>query len=68
MNIWREIETDQAGFVANDTLSGTEWLLNSWLNMNDNDRNLMSENAKICFNKRYTIAAMSNSLLGILIK
>lgn len=66
VNIWREIEADHAGIVVDDDLKGTELLLNSWLNKNENQRKLMSENAMICFKKRYTIEAMSNSLLRII--
>jgi glycosyltransferase involved in cell wall biosynthesis len=31
VNIWREIEADGAGFVADDTQAGTDDLLNRWL-------------------------------------
>lgn len=66
VNIWREIEVDNAGIVANDDIEGTELLLTSWLNMNAEQRQIMSENARSCFNKRYTIDAMAQSFLDII--
>ena len=32
VNIWREIKEDQAGFVAQDDVTGTRQLLQQWLN------------------------------------
>ncbi|EOM1465679.1 TPA: glycosyltransferase, partial [Klebsiella pneumoniae] len=66
VNIWREIEADNAGIVANDDLNGTESLFSTWIDMNDEDRQTMSTNAVKCFNKRFTVDAMATSLLSII--
>lgn len=66
VNIWREIEADKAGIVANDDLAGTEYLLTSWMSMNDDERRAMSENAISCFTDRFTVDAMAKSLVNIL--
>ena len=66
VNIWREIEADKAGIVANDDLAGTEYLLTSWMSMNDDERRAMSENAISCFTNRFTVDAMANSFVKII--
>lgn len=49
VNIWREILDAKAGFVASDTLEGTEELINSWLELNEGERLKMKDNAGRCF-------------------
>lgn len=66
INIWREIEADNAGIVANDDLIGTELLLTNWLAMSNEEQRTMSENAIQSFNSRFTVDAMANSLLKII--
>lgn len=66
VNIWREIEVDNAGIVANDDLAGAESLLHNWLMMDETMRTVMSSNAVDCFNKRFTVDAMATSLLNII--
>ncbi len=66
VNIWREIEADKAGIVANDDLAGTESLLTKWIAMSNEERRVMSENAISCFTNRFTVDAMANSLVKII--
>lgn len=66
VNIWREIEADKAGIIANDDIAGTESLLNSWIAMSDEERQAMSENAMSCFTNRFTVDAMAKSLVKII--
>lgn len=66
VNIWREIEADKAGIVANDDLAGTESLLTKWIAMSDEERRAMSENAVNCFTSRFTVDAMASSLAKII--
>lgn len=66
VNIWREIEADKAGIIANDDLAGTEYLLTSWMSMNDDERRAMSEKAISCFTNRFTVDAMAKSLMKII--
>ena len=66
INICREIELDEAGFVDEDTEQGTLNNLNSWLALNVNDYCDMSNNARQCFSKRFEIGANATTLAGIL--
>jgi len=63
VNIWREIEIDGAGIVNTDTVDGTEKTLRKWLSFSAEDRQKMSAQAKLSFDKRFTVEAMASSLL-----
>jgi glycosyltransferase involved in cell wall biosynthesis len=64
VNIWREIEADGAGFVAPDTVSGAESLLQRWLALDEAGRQAMSRQALRTFEARFTVDAMATSLLN----
>ncbi len=66
VNIWREIEADGAGFVAPDTLQGTELNLHRWLQLPEPGRLLMRERARGLFERRFTADAMARSLIGVI--
>jgi glycosyltransferase involved in cell wall biosynthesis len=55
VNIWREILSSEAGFVANDTLEGTEEMLKKWLDLTEADRSQMKENAGQCFQRYFDV-------------
>lgn len=55
VNIWREILLGGAGFVADDTLEGTEELLLGWLDLSDDSRNQMKLNAGQCFEQYFDV-------------
>lgn len=63
VNIWREIEADGAGIVNSDTLEGTQNTLQKWLDLNEADRKKMANQAKLTFEKCFTVEAMTDSLL-----
>jgi glycosyltransferase involved in cell wall biosynthesis len=63
VNIWREIEADGAGIVNPDTLDGTEKTLRKWLATDAINRKKMAQQAKVTFEQRFTVEAMSKSLL-----
>jgi glycosyltransferase involved in cell wall biosynthesis len=65
VNIWREIESDQAGLVEEDTQSGTDNLLRRWLAAAPESRARMRDNAKRSFTRRFTVDAMATSLLDV---
>ncbi|MGB2833341.1 MAG: glycosyltransferase [Methylotenera sp.] len=65
VNIWREIEADGAGIVNADTLQGTERTLRQWLATDADSRSKMAQQAKVTFEKRFTVDAMAQSLLHI---
>jgi glycosyltransferase involved in cell wall biosynthesis len=66
VNIWREIEADHAGYVENDDLAGTTRLIERWLRTPERDREIMRDNARDCFARRYEINRALDSLLSIL--
>jgi len=53
INIYSDIESDDAAVVENDSLEGTRQLLERWLRLQDNERQSMSTNAFACYQKRY---------------
>jgi glycosyltransferase involved in cell wall biosynthesis len=53
VNIWREIEGSQAGFVAGDTIAGATSLLERWLSLKDSDRAEMRRRAGVCFRDNF---------------
>jgi glycosyltransferase involved in cell wall biosynthesis len=66
INIWREIEADNAGYVENDDLAGTTALLKRWLATEQSARATMKESAKHCFARRFEIKRATDSLLEVL--
>jgi len=55
VNIWREIVSDNAGFVGSDDIAGTELSLMSWVNLDASKKKEFSNNAKNCFLNRFDI-------------
>jgi glycosyltransferase involved in cell wall biosynthesis len=55
VNIWREIEAANAGFVAPDTIEGTTSLLTRWQQLPEADRTTMRRNAHKCFAEHFDI-------------
>ena len=55
VNIWREIEADDAGLVETDDAAGATSLLARWLAMSAKERERMSANARRCFSQRFEI-------------
>lgn len=68
VNIWREIEADRSGLVADDTLQGTTGMLTAWLDMTASERAAMARRAKHTFDLRFTVEAMAQSLLDVIEK
>ncbi|HEX4598257.1 MAG TPA: glycosyltransferase [Burkholderiaceae bacterium] len=65
VNIWREIAADHAGFVADDTLQGTEQLLRRWLALGRDERQAIARNALQCFRQRFHIDAVASNLAAL---
>ena len=57
VNIWREIGSDGAGLVCNDTVDGVEATLRSWLALDAASRQACGERARQCFVGRFEITA-----------
>ena len=66
VNIWREIETAEAGYVENDDLAGTRRLLERWLATASDGRVAMQERARQLFVQRFEISRATDSLLEVL--
>lgn len=68
INISREIEEDQAGFVAEDTPAGAEHLLRLWESLVTEDKVRMRKRAKACYDCRFGIGNTADKLEAILMK
>lgn len=66
VNIWREIEADKAGLVADDTVEGTQALLEKWLTMTDPEKSVMKKNALDCFNRHFETSIAAKNLVEAL--
>ena len=66
VNIWREIETDGAGLVADDTSAGTDDLLLRWLAMSAEEFAAMKAKTRPCFENRFHIQRAAERLLEII--
>ena len=66
VNIWREIEADNAGLVAADTLDGTVSLLERWLAMSPEQQWEMGERAKTCFEARFEMRQAAKNLIALI--
>ncbi|WP_280326439.1 glycosyltransferase [Pseudomonas sp. BN102] len=66
VNIWREIEMDETGFVDEDTVEGTVRNLQRWLTMDHDAYTRMSDRAKESFIQRFHIRRAAERLLEII--
>ncbi len=62
VNIWQDVIADEAGIVAEDTANGTYSLLTKWLELSENQRIEMSQNASACFTKRYSMRGAAKAI------
>jgi glycosyltransferase involved in cell wall biosynthesis len=63
VNIWREVESANAGFIAPDTVAGTTSLLTRWQQLSGAERELMQQNARQCFQQHFDIEHSAARLL-----
>jgi glycosyltransferase involved in cell wall biosynthesis len=66
VNIWREIQADGAGIVAEDSIDGTCELLQSYVEMAADDQRAMRERARACFEQRFEIQKAAQTLQVVL--
>jgi len=64
VNIWREVEQDGAGIVADDNFEGTCYLLRTWFSLCGTDRRRMGESARECFRNRFEIRKSAESIVA----
>lgn len=66
VNIWREIESDAAGFADNDNVDGTVRNLQRWLALDPVAYVEMADRAKRCFAHRFHIRRAAERLVEII--
>ena len=66
VNIWREIEADGAGIIADDTLDGTIALYKKWLGMDTAAQALMKQKTITCFESRFEMGKAAKNLMNVL--
>jgi glycosyltransferase involved in cell wall biosynthesis len=66
INIWREIEADNAGLVGSDTLEGAEYLFRGWKSLSPEDKAVMKMAAKSCYEDRFGIALAAEYLMSVI--
>ncbi len=65
VNIWREIEKDGAGLVADDTLDDITRILNYWQKLDFSEKWLMRERALLCYKNRFQIEKTAEQFIGL---
>lgn len=66
INIWREIEEDQAGLISDDTDAGANIILREWKKLSPESRAAMQQSARKCFENRFGIAPATRRLLAVI--
>lgn len=66
VNIWREVKSDSAGLVDEDSIEGTARSLKAWLDLPEGKASSMSLNAIECFKNRYHINTATKQLIKVL--
>lgn len=63
VNIWKDIEDEKAGFVADDTIEGLQDSFRKWSSLDAQERKIMKESARRCFDHHFEINANSQKLI-----
>src|SRR4030081_1780125 len=66
VNIWREVLSDRAGLVAEDTLQGTSELFRSYLALSKDEKAGMRQRSCDCFEKRFEVKKAAETLRVVL--
>ena len=66
VNIWREVEADGAGIVAEDTMAGTVELFARWLGMDEPDQTEMRTRAVACFGSRFEMSSTAKNIIDLI--
>ena len=54
VNIWREIESAGGGIIANDTVEGTQRMLDEWISRSKEEKQITGQKALTCFNELFS--------------
>jgi glycosyltransferase involved in cell wall biosynthesis len=65
VNIWREVQSANAGLVAPDDLAGSSTLLRTWLEMTETDRQQMRQHTRECYRKNFEIGEAAQNLVAL---
>jgi glycosyltransferase involved in cell wall biosynthesis len=63
VNIWREIDASGAGVISNDSLEGTQKLLEVWESITPQERSKMGEKAWKSFDEYFSIPLTAQKLM-----
>jgi len=63
VNIWREIDSYEAGFVANDTIEGTTASMRRWSELATDDIAALRIRSRKCFNEMFDFNVTSKKVL-----
>ena len=66
VNIWREIEAEDAGLVEKDSVAGVAKLLTKWLNYSTEDKKEFGVKAKKCYQNNFSLDAAIESFQTVL--
>lgn len=66
VNIWREVQHDQAGFIDSDDEDGARRLLARWVALDDASREQLRDNARRCFAARFHIEEAAGQVAAAL--
>ncbi len=66
VNIWREIESSGAGFVADDNAQGTYQLLDRWCRLSETERQSMQSKARACYQDHFDVAVSTKRMADVL--
>lgn len=66
VNIWREVESEEAGIVEPDTLEGTEKLLRRWIGLGPSARQTFRHNAQRCYENHFNVGKTVQRFVGVL--
>jgi glycosyltransferase involved in cell wall biosynthesis len=64
INIWREIQEGNGGFVSEDTQTGIEQLMEKLLFLNDDEIKILGLKARILFSNEFSILTAAKKLLS----
>jgi glycosyltransferase involved in cell wall biosynthesis len=66
VNIWREIQSENAGFIEHDTLGGAVSLLDSWNRLGEAERSTIRANARRCFDRYFDLDRNASRFLELI--
>lgn len=66
VNIWREIASANAGFVAEDTVEGTVSLLQRWLSLTEDQRADMRRCAAMCYESNFEVLGAARRFVSMI--